>query len=322
MSAKPADAAASIVDQFPDNVALDPATVEARLRLLVDDYGVPLAEAERATRNHFLDETGLTFEDLALEGEAGRDSDAPRALATITAADEWVTVRAEVVELWEPRSEKIDQVGLLGDASGTLKFTKWASAADALPVLEEGQTYRIESAVTDEYQGRYSVNLNSATEIEPIDADFDVGSQDVAVRGALVAIQDGSGLIKRCSAGDCTRVLRDGRCTEHGDVDGAFDLRLKAVIDDGQGAVDVIFDQDATEALTGMSLADAKDRAMDALDREVVRDELAAQVRGRYYEVRGPVVGQYLLVESSEKLGAAGVADPAELEARIEAVVE
>ncbi|EMA48886.1 replication factor A [Halococcus thailandensis JCM 13552] len=37
-----------------------------------------------------------------------------------------------------------------------------------LPDLEEGETYRFESVVTDEYEGRYSVKLTSETEIEQL----------------------------------------------------------------------------------------------------------------------------------------------------------
>ena len=88
-------------------------------------------------------------------------------LADVDAADQWIDVVAEVVELWEPRSEKNAQIGLLGDESGRLKFVKWASAD--LPELEEGEAYRFESVFTDGYQARFSVSCNSATAISPSD---------------------------------------------------------------------------------------------------------------------------------------------------------
>ena len=49
-------------------------------------------------------------------------------LADVDDADQWIDVVAEVVDLWEPRSEKIVQVGLLGDESSRLNFVKWVSA--------------------------------------------------------------------------------------------------------------------------------------------------------------------------------------------------
>jgi ssDNA-binding replication factor A large subunit len=78
-------------------------------------------------------------------------------LTDINEADKWI----DVVELWAPRSEKIAQVGRLGDEAARLKFVTSASAD--LPKLEEGEAYRLESGVTDEYQGRFSVSCNSAT---------------------------------------------------------------------------------------------------------------------------------------------------------------
>ena len=78
-------------------------------------------------------------------------------LGNVDEADQMIDVVAEFVELWEPRSETIAQIGLLGDESSRLKFVKWVSAD--LPELAEGKTYRFQNVVTDEYQGRYSVSL-------------------------------------------------------------------------------------------------------------------------------------------------------------------
>jgi ssDNA-binding replication factor A large subunit len=159
-----------------------------------------------------------------------------------------------------PGARKIAQVGLLGDESGRLKFVKWASAD--LPELEEGEAYRFESVVTDEYLGRFSVSCNSATAIS-LSGDVVAASDgSVVVVGSIVDIQVGSGLIKRCGADDCTRVLRNGRCAEHGQRDGKFDLRIKAILDDGERSVSALFDAAATEAVTGISLGDATDMAM------------------------------------------------------------
>ena len=220
-------------------------------------------------------------------------------LADVDEADQWIDVVAEVVELWEPRSEKIAQVGLLGDESGRLKFVKWTSAD--LPELEEGEAYRFESVVTDEYQGRFSVSCNSATAISPSDDVVAASDGSVAVVGSIVDVQEGSGLIKRCGADDCTRVLRNGRCAEHGQRDGEFDLRIKAILDDGERSLSALFDATATEAVTGISLSDATDMAMDALSTDVVAEEISAQLLGRRYRLTGSVVGTYFLVDHSER---------------------
>ena len=291
------DQAAQIANSFPDDVDLDPTVVESRLDSLINEYRVPRDEAERAARNHFLDEHDIDFEDLDVDGSQNTDDPAEdTAIASLDSADQWVSTTAKVVELWEPGHESIGQVGLLGDETATCKLTIWDSA-DA-PEVEEGDVYRFENVVTDEYQGNMGVQVNSASSIDDADVDaLDVGSADARVTGALVAIQPGSGLIKRCPREECTRVLQNGRCSEHGDVDGEFDLRIKAVIDNGVTAYNVIFDEEATEALTEISLEEAKQMAMDALDTEVVADAIRARVHGRFYQVTGPTVGQYLLVD-------------------------
>ena len=224
-----------------------------------------------------------------------------RTIGEIDAPEEWIDLTAKVTQLWDPRSESVGQVGLLGDPTGTIKFTKWAKSD--LPELEEGGVYRLSNLVTDEWEGRFSVKLNRTTNIEELDEDIEVGDDAIAVEGALVDIQRGSGLIKRCPEEDCTRVLQNGRCSEHGEVDGEFDLRIKAVIDDGNEVHETIFDEEATEALTGITLSEAKEMAMDALDTTVVADEIRGEILGSYYRVEGPTFGRYVLANDFERLG-------------------
>ena len=292
--------AEEIHEQFSDELDLTVEDVEKRLETLVEEYKVPMEEARRSVVNHYLEEAGIDREDIA------RGGNEQVALADIDEPDRWVDVTAKVVELWEPRSDSIDQVGLLGDESGTIKFTKWAKSD--LPTLQEGSVYRLGNVVTDEYQGRFSVKLNRTTTIEELDEDIEVGDNEVVVEGALVDIQSGSGLIKRCPEEDCTRVVQNGRCAEHGEVEGEFDLRIKGVVDDGEEVYEVLFDQDATEDLTGISLEEAREMAMDALDTAVVADEMREMTLGRYYRVEGPTFNRYVLADAVEELG--GPADP------------
>lgn len=294
--------AEEIHGQLPEAVDVTTDDLERRLTTLVSDYKVPLDEARRSVISHYLDEAGT-------DRDALRNSNRKVALVDIDEPEQWVDVTAKVVDLWEPRSDAIAQVGLLGDETGTIKFTKWAKSD--LPELGEGRVYHLGNVVTDVYQGRYSVKLNRTTTIEEVDMDIEVGDNEVAVEGALVAIQSGSGLIKRCPEDDCTRVLQNGRCSEHGDVEGEFDLRIKGVLDDGATVQEVIFDQEMTETVSGIHLAEAKDRAMDALDTSVVADEVRERTLGRYYRLEGPVMGRYLLVNEVESVTEVG--DPTDL---------
>ena len=299
--------AEAMAEQFSDHLEVDPAEIESQLENLVDEYRVPLEEARRSVTNSYLDDAGLDRDELA-PGSATRAQ-----VADIDEDEQWVDLRVTLVDLWEPRSDSIAQVGLLGDESGTIKFVAFETSD--LPALSEGQSYALSNVVTDEYEGRYSVKLNRTTQITELDESIEVGDDADTVEGALVDIQSGSGLIKRCPEEDCTRVLQNGRCSEHGQVDGEFDLRIKGVLDDGETVTEVIFDREATERLTGMTLEEAKDLAMDALDTTVVAEEMADDVLGRYYRVTGPTFGRYVLVDEFEEPGPVDV-ESALIEAR------
>jgi replication factor A1 len=286
--------AEEIHEQFSDTLDVSVEDVAERLDTLVNEYKVPLSEARRSVVNTYLDEAGMDRDELQGGGNETvqiRDIDAP---------EEWIDLTAKVVDLWEPRADAVAQVGLLGDETGTVKFTKWSKSD--LPELEEGTVYSLRNVVTDEYQGRFSVKLNRTTTIEERDEDIEVGDDDVEIEGALVDIQSGSGLIKRCPEEDCTRVLQNGRCSEHGEVEGEFDLRIKGVVDDGRDVHEVIFNQEATEELTGITLDRAQEMAMDALDTSVVADEMRTKTLGRYYRIRGPTLGRYVLANEMEEL--------------------
>jgi replication factor A1 len=289
--------AEQIHEQFSEHLDVSVDDVLERLETLVEEYKVPVEEARRSVESHYLDEAGLERDEVR---SGGGGSEAVT-VEEIDEDDQWIELTAKVVDLWEPRHESIAQTGLLGDPTGRIKFTKWDSAD--LPALEEGAVYRFGNAVTDEFEGRYSVTFNRTTTVEKLDEDIEVGDRTTEVEGALVAVQSGSGLIKRCPEEDCTRVLQNGRCSEHGEGDGEFDLRIKAVVDDGETVHEVIFDQDATEQLTGISLEQAKDMAMDALDTTVVADEMRGKIIGRYYRVAGPPFRRYVLVDEVEELG-------------------
>ncbi|MCY4732774.1 replication factor A [Natronomonas gomsonensis] len=286
--------AVEIHEQFSEALDVSVDEIEDRLETLVSEYRVPVEEARRSVVSTYLDEADMGREDIASGGSEAAE------VADIDAPEEWLDLTAKVVELWDPRADSIAQVGLLGDETGTVKFTKWAKSD--LPELEEGAVYRLGNLVTDEYEGRFSVKLNSTTTIEEIDEDIEVGDDSTEVEGALVDIQSGSGLIKRCPEEDCTRVLQNGRCSEHGEVEGEFDLRIKGVLDDGETIHEVIFNQESTEELTGITLDEAQEMAMDALDTEVVVEEMRETVLGRYYRVAGPTLGRYVLANDIELL--------------------
>jgi replication factor A1 len=114
--------------------------------------------------------------------------------------------------------------------------------------------------------------------------------------GAMVDIQSGSGLIKRCP--ECNRALTKGACMEHGKVDGVYDLRIKAVMDDGAFIQDAILKRDQVEEITGITLENAIAMAADALDQGVVLEQMKKLLVGKYYKLDGSKIERYLLVDS------------------------
>ncbi|RDZ54273.1 replication factor A [Haloferax sp. Atlit-4N] len=302
--------AAEIADQFSDHLDVSADEVEERLESLVTEYRVPVDEARRSVVNSYLDEAGIERDELA-GGSGGNEQ---TLLNDIDEDEQWVDVRAKVVELWDPRSESIAQVGLLGDDSGRMKFVSFTTSE--LPELEEGKSYALGNVVTDEYQGNFSVKLNRTTSITELDEEIEVGDDSTSVEGALVDIQSGSGLIKRCPEEGCTRVLQNGRCSEHGSVEGEFDLRIKAVVDDGDEVHEVIFNREMTEELTGIELDEAKQMAMDALDTTIVEEEMRGDLVGFYYRVTGPTLGRYVLANEVERLSEPADAEELLIKAR------
>ena len=300
--------AAEIAAQFSDHIEVSEDEVETKLQTLVSEYSVPLEEAKRSVTNSYLSEAGIEREEI------GRGGSEQVLVNDIDADEQWVDLRVKLVDLWEPRSDSISQVGLLGDESGTIKFVAFETSD--LEELEEGACYRLTNVVTDEYEGRYSVKLNRTTTITELDEEIEVGDNSETIEGALVDVQSGSGLIKRCPEEGCTRVLQNGRCAEHGEVDGEFDLRIKAVVDDGREVHDVIFNREATEELTGIDLESAKQLAKDALDTTVVADEIRADIVGRYYTVTGPTLGRYVLADEFARLDGPADAERVLIKAR------
>ena len=116
-----------------------------------------------------------------------------------------MSVKGTVVQLWENSHDSISQVGLIGDDSGTIKFTKWQSAE--LPDIVEGQNYFFKNVVVNEWNGKFQVNINKTSSIENIEDDIEVGTSTITFTGLMVDIQSRSGLPKRSPKCNRAQVL-------------------------------------------------------------------------------------------------------------------
>lgn len=273
-------------------VKVELSEIETRLNKLISEFKVPAEEARRNVISYFLKEHDIPRTEFYTPRET-----APVKTVDIDEDGKWITLRAKVTQLWDSKHDSISQVGLLGDESGTIKFTKWAKAE--LPDIEEGKCYMFKNITTSEWQGQFSVKFNKTSEIVPIDEDIEVGSIPVEFRGAIVDVQNGSGLIKRCP--ECNRALVKGACGEHGKVEGVYDLRVKAVMDNGEKVQDILMNREMTESFVGITLDEAKDMATEALDQAVVCDMIKNKLVGRYFVATGAKVDRFILVESIKK---------------------
>jgi replication factor A1 len=140
---------------------VDQKEIEAKLRLLVDEFGVQPAEAERTV----ISELGREYQVQGLAGAVESDRHAISELVP----DEWVTVEGKVVGLSAPNSPSIAQTGIIADASGAIRFVVWAKAG--APRLEQGRWYRIESAVVDAFRNAPNLKVHSGTTVTPIETD-------------------------------------------------------------------------------------------------------------------------------------------------------
>ena len=212
------------------------------------------------------------------------------------------SVRAKVIQEWDASHERMLQSGLLGDETGTIKFVIWKEAGKEKLAVDS--VYNIFYALVDEFNGRLSLNLNTATIMQD-DGDILVSGGIVAVRGALVHIAPGSGIIKRCPVDGCNRALsRQNYCPVH-EIQPKFiyDLRIKGWLDDGEKTHNILLQRDVVESLTGITLDTAKEIAENnPLGMDEVFLQMRDKVLGRYITCQGREIDNRLLVNTCERL--------------------
>ena len=274
------------------NVQIQEKDIVEQLSNLVNMFRVPLNEASRNVTSRFLKIHNINADEFF--ATAGFANQNPVKISELIEDNKWCSFNARVSILWEPKHEKILQTGVLGDETGTVVFTTWRSSG--APVLEEGKCYLFKNVVTSLWQERVSIKVNKNSEITPFSGDITIAKKLITVVGAMVDLQQGSGLIKRCP--ECNRSLVKGACADHGRVEGVYDLRIKGVIDNGAVSQDIILNRELTEQLTGITLDGAKEIAMESMDSRTVADNMGAMLIGRYFEVSGVQIEKNLIVDS------------------------
>ena len=177
-----------------------------------------------------------------------------------------VEVKAKVLTMEEREVSVGDAgkkvyTGVMGDETGKIRYTSWVDFG-----IREGDVIRIEGAYIKSWRGAPQLVFDEKSKVEKLEEEMQVSSEkipiyrvveagggvEVGIDGVIIEIQDGSGLIYRCPK--CNRAIRDGVCVVDGEVEGVPDLRIKAIVDDGTGAVKAIIGRNVTEKITGKTL--------------------------------------------------------------------
>lgn len=264
----------------------------------------------------------------------------PRRVSELKPGDSGVEVTGRVLQVGAKEVQVQGQPktvfsGTLADTSGKVQFNAWHDFG-----LKVGDVLRLRDAYVKGWRGTSQLTFDEKTTVEhlapttlptlqemenqgpvPIGSFIGGGGQmDVTVEATLIEVKPGSGLVMRCP--ECKRVLQQGMCRLHGKQTGKPDLRIKAVLDDGTGAVSTIFSKDLTESLLGRTMDELTAIAKEAMSTEVIEAETRTKLVARTFRVRGNVLvdefGPMLLAKEAafvqRDLAAAAEALLAELE--------
>ncbi len=174
--------------------------------------------------------------------------------------------------------------GVVADETGKIQFTSWSDFK-----VKQGEILKISKATVKGWRGIPQLNFDERAEVTRVKEKFpsaedlqrnavsmisDIasrgGAADATVRGAIIEVRDGSGLIMRCP--ECRRALQKGTCKVHGRVEGLPDLRVKAIVDDGSGAVSAVIGRELTEKLVECTLDECMEKAKKSMNLDVVKD--------------------------------------------------
>ncbi len=186
--------------------------------------------------------------------------------------------------------------GIAADEDTKLPFTAWV----ILPELAAGSTVEIKNAYVRSFRGVPTININENSVATKLDKELEYkgncrarigdivskdGAYDIAIEGNILSIRPGSGLIARCP--ECSRVIQKGMCRVHGKVDEKTDMRIKAIIDDGTGALTLVIDAILTQKICGYTIEEAQQIAKAAMSQKAVEEEIKRKLLGKMLAAQG-----------------------------------
>ncbi len=188
------------------------------------------------------------------------------------------------------------QSGIAADDKTRLPFTAWVTT----PELAPGSAVEVKNIYVRSFRGVPTLNINETSTVTKLDKKLEYkekgrveigdiaskdGAYDIVIEGNILSIRPGSGLISRCP--ECSRVIQKGTCRVHGKVDEKMDMRIKAIIDDGTGAMTLVLDAPLTKKIAGYTTEDAKNLAKAAMSQKAVEDEIKKKLLGKILSARG-----------------------------------
>ncbi len=231
-----------------------------------------------------------------------------------------VTVTARILSL-EKREvdvsgeKRIVHSGILADETGKVQFSAWYDFE-----LKPNDLITIRGAYVRSWRGIPQLNFGERSQVTRTNIKFPSGADlakpktrsigdlekigggiDVLVRGTVVEVRKGSGLIFRCP--ECNRVVQKSSCRVHGSVQAQPDLRIKAVVDDGIATMTAVISRKLTESIMRMSLEESMRLAKEAMDPNVILEKIDEKLFAQPIELEGNVTsdeyGLMMIVSSA-----------------------
>lgn len=186
--------------------------------------------------------------------------------------------------------------GFIADEVTKIPLTSWVT----LPELVAGNVVGVKNAYVRSFRGIPTLNISENSKVKKLDknivysepANIPIGELikrdgafDVTIEGNLLSIRQGSGLVFRCP--ECSRVIQKSMCRVHGKVEEIPDMRIKAVIDDGTGALMLVIDADLTKKVCGLTIQEAKKIAEASMSHKTVEEEVSRNMFGKIFSARG-----------------------------------
>jgi len=201
-------------------------------------------------------------------------------------------VRVNVVKLFTPNHSRIVQAGIIGDQTGTCKFTTWENSANPAPFVE-GKCYEIQWANVDFYNERVQLIITQA-EVKPWNEDIPVKRTDRDTLKGFITKVLSAGFVNRCPVEKCRKPLTlcSGGyfCTDHGfQIQSIPDLRARVILD-GEIARIVYLNALVIDGLTGFSVSDAE---------EILRTQPVGGLFAVEKRLHDLIFGRALVVHSS-----------------------